>query len=125
MDVQYQPNVRQTKTKGRGDVNLDPVTRLLRTKHESWSYEQEVRVFVALNDPPDEKSLWWFGFGPNLELKEVTIGAQCHPAISEKVVEALKPYGDSVKCSWAGMRPDAFLLVRQDNAPGWHSSVPK
>ena len=121
IDVHYQPNVLQIKR--RDDVNLDLVARLLRTKHESWSYEQEVRVFVALNDPPDAKGLRWFDFGPQLDLREVIIGSQCSPAICETVVEALKPYGDTVKCFWAGMRPDAFLLVRQDNPPGWHSSV--
>ena len=89
IDVHYQPNVLQIKR--RDDVNLDLVTRLLRTKHESWSYEQEVRVFVALNDPPDAKGLWWFDFGPQLDLREVIIGSQCSPAICETVVEALKP----------------------------------
>jgi hypothetical protein len=121
-DVLYQPSV-IPRPRRREDLHLDLVFRLLRTKHESWSYEQEVRMFVALNDPPDAKGLWWFDFGPNLELKEVIIGSQCHPTVSEKVVEALKPYGDSVKCYWAGMRPDAFLLIRLDRPPDWHTSV--
>jgi hypothetical protein len=80
-------------------------------------------MFVQLNDPPDAKGVRWIDFGPNLELKEVIIGAQCSPAISKMVADALKPYGDSVKCSWAGMRPDAFLLVRQHHPPHWHPSV--
>lgn len=50
-DVLYQPNLLQIRRPG--DVNLDFANRLLRTKHESWSYEQEVRMFVGLNDPPD------------------------------------------------------------------------
>ncbi len=44
---------------------------MLRTKHESWSYEQEVRLIVKLNDPPDEKGLRWYDFGPQLELSLV------------------------------------------------------
>jgi hypothetical protein len=62
-------------------------------------------------------------FGSNLELKEVIIGLQCKPGDSDAVVEALKPYGDAVKCWWAGMRPDAFLLVRLEGAPWWHADV--
>jgi hypothetical protein len=120
-DVLYQPNLLQIRRPE--DVNFDLANRLLRTKHESWSYEQEVRMFVQLNDPPDANGLRWIDFGPNLELKEVIIGVQCHPAISKMVADAVKPYGDSVKCSWAGMRPDAFLLVRQDRPPLWHASV--
>jgi Protein of unknown function (DUF2971) len=50
-DVLYQPNLLQIRRSE--DVNLDLATRLHRTKHESWSYEQEVRMFVGLNDPPD------------------------------------------------------------------------
>lgn len=74
-DVLYQPSLLQIRRPE--DVNFDLANRLLRTKHESWSYEQEVRVFVQLNDPPDAMGLRWIDFGPNLELKEVIIGAQC------------------------------------------------
>ncbi|HCC56146.1 MAG TPA: hypothetical protein DEQ47_02580 [Solibacterales bacterium] len=120
-DVLYQPNLLQILRPE--DVNFDLVSRSLRTKHESWSYEQEVRMFVGLNDPPDASGLRWIEFGPNLVLKEIIIGAQCHPKVSKEVEDAVKKYGHSVKCSWAGMRPDAFLLVKQDHPPHWHASV--
>jgi len=83
-------------------------------------------MFVNLNDPPEErdgKELNWIEFGPLLVLKEVIIGAQCLPTESKKVEKAMKPYGDAVKCWWAGMRPDAFLLVKQDHPPHWHATV--
>jgi hypothetical protein len=120
-DVQYQPNLLQIR--GPEDLNFDLANRLLRTKHESWSYEQEVRMFVNLNDPPDEKGLNWIELGPLLVLREVIIGAQCHPTVSKKVEEAVTPYGDAVKCCWAGMRADAFLLVKQNRPPHWHEKV--
>jgi hypothetical protein len=120
-DVVYQPNLLQIRRPE--DVNFDLANRLLRTKHESWSYEQEVRMFVNLNDPPDAEGLNWIEFGPLLALKEVIIGAQCPPTVSKKVEEAIKPYGDAVKCRWAGMRTDAFLLVKQDHPPHWHATV--
>lgn len=120
-DVFYQPNLLQIRSPE--DVNFDLANRLLRTKHESWSYEQEVRMFVNLNDPPDAKRLNWIEFGPLLVLREVIIGAQCHPAVSKKVQEATKPFGDAVKCWWAGMRSDAFLLVKQADPPHWHAKV--
>jgi len=34
------------------DVNFDFAQRILRTRYEVWSYEQELRIFVKLNDPP-------------------------------------------------------------------------
>jgi DUF2971 family protein len=120
-DVLYQPNLLQIR--GQADINLDLADRLHRTKHESWSYEQEVRMFIRLNDPPDANNLRWVGFGSNIVLKEVIIGAQCHPEVSKGVAAAAIGYGDAVQCSWAGMRTDAFLLVKLHNPPDWHASV--
>lgn len=120
-DVLYQPSVLQiTKPE---DVNIDFASRMLRTKHESWSYEQEVRVFVALDEPPDSNGLRWADFGTPLELKEVIIGPQADPSVSTDMLEVLKPYGDSVRCAWSGMRSDAFLLVKQDHPPHWHGGL--
>jgi hypothetical protein len=121
VDVHYQPNV--LKPNRLDDLNLDLVTRLLRTKHESWSYEQEVRIFPTLN-PPDANGLSWFDFGRNLELKEVIVGAQCRRLDSEAVTEVLKKYGSTVRCSWAYMRKDAFLLDRHGFPPPWFLPVP-
>jgi hypothetical protein len=115
MDVLYQPNLLPYRRPE--DVNFDLVNRLLRTKHESWSYEQEVRMFVGLDEPPDAKDLHWFEFGPHLVLKEVIIGAKCDSTVSKEVEQAVEPYGDAVKCWWADMRTDAFLLVKQTRPP--------
>jgi hypothetical protein len=86
-------------------LNFDLANRLLRTKHESWSYEQEVRMFVGLNDPPDANGLNWIEFGPQLLLKEVIIGAQCHPKVSKEVEETARPYGGAVKWYTSPMPP--------------------
>lgn len=118
-NVHYQPNLLQVRRPE--DVNSDLVDRLLCTKHESWSYEQELRLFVKLNDPPDAKGLRWFNFGPLLELKEVVVGSRCDPKDSEEVNDVVKGYGKTVECSWAYMRKDAFLLVKHDFMPLWSS----
>jgi Protein of unknown function (DUF2971) len=116
-DVRYQPNLLQVNKPE--DVNYDLANRLLRTKHESWSYEQEVRIFVRLNDPPDAEGLRWCDFGANLELKEVIAGAQCAPEDLKALAEVLKNYRGTVECCWAYMRQDAFLLVRHNFPPPW------
>jgi hypothetical protein len=121
MEVRYQPSV--LPYRGPADINYDLVNRLLRTKHESWSYEQESRLFVQINDPPDEKGLHWYHFGPHLQLKEVIVGLQCEPADVKAAAEALQKYPD-ISCSWAYMRKDAFLLVRHDFPPPWFSAKP-
>jgi len=118
MDVRYQPNLLQARPK---DVNEDFVDKLLRTKHESWSYEQEVRLFVGLNDSPDENGLSWFHFGADLVLKEVIVGAQCELKDNRALAEVLKSYGSTVECSWSSMRKDSFRLVRLNSPPSWLS----
>ena len=119
-DILYQPNLLQIRCP---EDLIFVADRLPRTKHESWSYEQEVRMYLDLNDPPDAAGLHWIEFGSLLVLKEVIIGAQCDPTMSKKVEEAVKPYGDAVKCWWAGMRRDAFLLIKEDHPPYWHAIV--
>src|SRR5580658_9221984 len=47
MEVRYQPNV--LPYRGPEDIKYDLVNRLLHTKHDSWSYEQESRLFVQIN----------------------------------------------------------------------------
>jgi hypothetical protein len=117
LDVHYQPNLIQIR--GPEEVTEDLQLKMLRTKHESWSYEQEVRLIVKINDPPDEKGLWWHAFGPQLELKEVIVGAQCAKNDLNDLEDALKRYGDVIERSWAYMRKDAFLLVRHPFSPHW------
>jgi hypothetical protein len=80
-------------------------------------------MFVGLTDPPDEKNLNWINFGAELVLKEVIIGATCDPTTSKKMAAAVEGFGAEVKCWWAGMRADAFLLVKQNHPPEWHARV--
>lgn len=118
LDVHYQPNL--LKISNVKDIGPDLAYRLLSTKHESWKYEQEVRLFVGINDPPDEKGLLWVEFQPDLQLREVIVGAQCRAEDANAVCEVLKGYPGPIECTWAYMRSDAFLLVRDKTA---HTNV--
>ncbi len=77
LDVHYQPNLLSIRKPE--DITETLMLAMLRTKHESWNYGQEVRLVVGINDQPDESGLCWFDFGPDLELKEVIAGVQCLP----------------------------------------------
>lgn len=121
MEVRYQPNV--LPYRGPEDIDYNLANRLLHTKHESWSYEQESRLFVKITDPADDKGFQWYYFGRHLQLKEVIVGLQCEPENLKAVAEAMKKYPD-VSCSWAYMRKDAFLLIRHDFPPPWFADKP-
>jgi len=116
LDVRYQPNLLRFEdlTGNLQDpaMAFDFAKRLVSTKHESWSYEQEVRIFIRINDPSDQNGLSWIPFDPMLELKEVIIGVQCNADDVNNVCEVLKGYPEQIECTWAYMRSDAFLLIR-------------
>jgi hypothetical protein len=119
MEVDYQPNLLQIRTPA--DVNYDLLNRMLRTKYEVWSYEQELRMFVRISDPPDENGLQWFDFGPDLDLKEVIIGVQCSQADNRATRDLIQSNPSAPRCYWAGMRKDAFALVRLEEPPPWRA----
>lgn len=60
---------------------------LLRTKFEHWKYEDEVRVFVQLDQQTAERGHYFFTFGPRIALREVILGprsARSHPMQSAR-----------------------------------------
>ena len=74
-------------------------------------------VFKTLND--DQKIAQLIV----VRLSAVDLAARKVIFYGKEVEDAVRTYGHSVKCSWAGMRPDAFLLVKQDHPPDWHATV--
>jgi hypothetical protein len=120
LDVRYQPNLLQADelrgVLGNPAEALPFVQRLLATKHEIWNYEQEVRAFTKLIDPPDECGRHFFSFGIDLQLKEVIIGVRCCAERAASIRSLTKDYGEGVECTSAYMKPDAFLLGRANAA---------
>lgn len=117
-DVFYQPNLLKISELLDNPFDLpkqlDFAKKMLSTKHESWSYEQEVRAFVGIDDQPDEKGLLWVPFDPNLQLREVIFGVQCAEQDANNVYQVLEEYPESVECTQAYMRSNAFLLIRSN-----------
>lgn len=70
-------------------TDLDPELRdlLLSTKFRHWEYEQEVRVFLPLDQAQQEGALHFYPFNEDLQLAEVILGPQC--TLSLDAVRAL------------------------------------
>jgi len=62
------------------------VQELLYTKYEHWAYEEEVRIFVALDHSTIENGSYFHSFDNKLALGEVIIGPLCELPI-ERVRE--------------------------------------
>ena len=70
------------KSTDRVVLSDDVVGRLLITKFSDWAYEQEMRVFVQLDDTTREAGMYFMDFSSELNLMEVILGPRCEFPIS-------------------------------------------
>lgn len=74
---------------GRLDFAQEEVRKLISTKFRHWEYEDEMRVFVELDHSEAQDGLYFSDFGPQLQLREVIVGARCEISVRE-VCELVK-----------------------------------
>jgi Protein of unknown function (DUF2971) len=53
------------------------VNQLLRTKFFDWKYEDEMRLFVELDDGTVESGKYFYSFSEDLILREIILGPRC------------------------------------------------
>jgi hypothetical protein len=51
--------------------------RLIRTKFADWKYEEEMRLFVALDEAKGESGMYFYPFSGDLALREIILGPRC------------------------------------------------
>jgi len=59
------------------DLTKGTAIRLLSTKYQGWSYENEVRSFLSLDEEDEENGLYFADFGDGIKLNEVLAGPGC------------------------------------------------
>jgi hypothetical protein len=99
---------------------LDPALarRFLFTKYSHWSYENEVRCFVALEDKDPETNLYFADFSDTLRLSTVIVGAQC--TVSRQTLqEALGNLAANVEKFKARLAFKSFRVVLQRDGKLW------
>ena len=99
---------------------LDPNTAisLLFTKFSHWSYEDEVRGFVTLENRDPKTGLYFAEFSDRLRLREVIVGAafKLTRADIRRVLGELAPTVGAWK---ARLAFSSFHIVRQRNERLW------
>jgi len=95
------------------------VMRWSATKFEHWQYEQEVRLFLTLEERSPDEGLYFYEFNEKLQLREIIVGATS--AISRADVETLlddeqKRDVDRYK---ARLAFGTYRIVRQQKASLW------
>lgn len=91
---------------------------VISTKFSHWRYENEVRLFVALNERDPKTSLWFHEFGPDMALKEVIIGDACDVTRKE-LAEALSDLDPVVRKRKARLSFQRFAIVTQRRNALW------
>jgi hypothetical protein len=89
--------------------------RLLRTKFIDWKYEDEWRMFVALDPTLQEGGNHFVEFSKDLVLREVILGLKCDFPAS-RVRQLLKDEPTPVKVLKAGMALRAFKIIEDRSA---------
>ncbi|OCC22819.1 hypothetical protein MB02_14740 [Croceicoccus estronivorus] len=88
------------------------------TKFSHWRYENEVRLFVALEDRDAETGLWFRDFDADLALKEVIVGQVCDVTRSQ-LGNALGDLNATVTKRKARLPFQRFAVVNQMRADLW------
>lgn len=115
MLVGYEPNrlnIDRTRDLKAGEIGERTMQRILATKFEDWRYEDEVRVFVGLDEPDTKTGLYYKDFGADLCLKEVIIGPRCHFSVSD-LNNVLTKYNDEVRVIPSRLAFGAFKVIER------------
>ncbi len=80
--------------------------RMIYTKYQNWSYEQEIRTWTDLDEE-------FFNFCGELELAEVILGAKCKRPITE-IRNVLGSLADNVSVKRVRASHDSFRIVEDE-----------
>lgn len=92
------------------------VQKLLYTKFAHWSYEDEYRLYVRLND--QEKGLYFVQFSKEMSLRQIIVGAESE-LTRENVSNALGMLASDVEQFKARPAFKSFKIVRQRDERLW------
>lgn len=100
------------------DITPNDIKRLTRTKAEGWTYEQEYRAFVALEDGFEVNggTHYFTPFSENMKLREVIVGSRYQGTRTEMVAAVSDP---SVDVYMARGSFEEFKVVRQRQESMW------
>jgi hypothetical protein len=102
---------------GGGQSTQKEILKVLSTKYEHWSYESEMRLFIALNDRDLETRCYFANFSDKMVLKEVIVG----PLSTVGRDELRDALGDLVRVEAykARLAFKTYTVARQRNPKMW------
>lgn len=120
-EVEYQkkrPTLSDMGLNTLDDITPEDIKRLIRTKAEGWSYEQEYRAYIALKDGIviNGETHYFMPFSEKMKLKEIIVGSRYKGQRAELVAAVDDP---SVDIYMARGSFEEFRVVRQNQESMW------
>lgn len=109
----YKVNYVKERLSHNGEIDKSFMIKSLTTKFNHWSYEEEYRAFLPLDE--EEDGMYYTDFSDNLKLKQVIIGA--HSEITCSQIRAV--VDDSIETFKTRAAFRSFKIVRNKNAGIW------
>ena len=91
-------------------VNEQYIRELLSTKYVRWEYENEVRIYVGLDEGTQIDGLYFYPFDVHVQLREVILGAMCKLDVKE-VRKLVREKYKNVNVLTARMAFNSFNIV--------------
>ncbi len=115
-DKRFEPNVAAIEKAD--EAAEQEMHKVLYTKYSHWRYENEMRLFVNLNDRDPFTGLYYCDFSNSLTLGEIIVGHSSTVTRSE-LVAALGNLAPKVQMWKARLSFRSFSVVRQRNEALW------
>lgn len=114
-EVSYQPDrllLGIEKKLSAGRLDQTDVDSILKTKFKQWEYEEEVRVFVELKDPPDEEGLHFCELRDGISLVGLVHGPLCQ--LMEREIANVLPKGHILRLTKTRLAFKKFAVVQNE-----------
>lgn len=98
-----------------GQLNEDLMKKLLNTKYSDWKYEDEVRVFLRLEERDNLTGMYFKEFCEDIVLKQIILGARCRVTKTE-LNAYINRYDSSIKVIKARLAFKSFRIVENKAA---------
>ena len=112
MPISYEPGKIYIDIKGKldsGGLTAVDAQSILSTKFEQWKYENEVRIFCDLTEPPSEEGYHFYKFKDDVKPVRLILGALCKLSIDD--IKRALPMGASIKVVKTQLAFDSYSVV--------------
>jgi hypothetical protein len=86
------------------------ITRMLFTKFDAWSYENELRMFIAQKEEQKQGAFYFAEFDEQIQLRSIVLGARCTTP-AKHIEMATAGYSPAITVVRAALSGKSFKVV--------------